>query len=335
MSTDLTLKTEKINEKRKKLADEMVTLFGLYTFDADRYVFEPTFSEMASILVLDGSLISRLLAPPNLKRLTKNTTSEKSYNTILKIVKALNQQKIALEEKHQAEITTLQQKLEEYTLKRTEVTNPKRISIWKISAASLFPILLIVFYYTSRGNTNLVNDTPPLANTEDLTENTSPYPHLPLETILNPSFEEDGKNSAAAHWYHNGLGGPIQPSYTQTSEGKTSAKLPKTGDRIGYQLIRVLKNTDYVLNFNYLMRGPGTPSGSLTMYILDENVKRPADINPAIIATTTINFEQKYKNKYREESLIFNSGIHDKVAIYFNNKDIQCKVDNFNLERGQ
>lgn len=329
MSIDITVKTEKINAKRKLLADEMAILFGPYIIESDTYIFKPTFAEMGSILFLDGSLISRLLAPPNLERPTKNTVSEKSYNTILKIVKALVKQKKALTEKYETDITTLQQKLKKQTVKSTEPRNSKKTSIWKISTImSLMIIPFIVLYYTSRGNIDAPN-----INAEQLNENNTLYPHLPLETIINSNFDEDEKNSVSTYWTNNGLGGPIQPTYADPFNGKTSAKLPNTGDRIGYQLIRVLKNTDYTIKFNYLMRGAGRPSGSFTMSILDENVRRSSEINSGTIASKTMNFNQKFKNKYRKDSLNFNSGIYDKVAIYFTNEGIQCKVDNLELER--
>ncbi len=331
MSTELTLKTEKINAKRRELADAMVALFGAYTIKANTYIFAPTFAQMANTLSIDGSLISRLLAPPNLAKPTKNTVSIKSYATPLKIVKALTKQKEVLAESYQKEIELLQQKLDEQV---SEIESMKRQKpdkwLKRGIAASL--LLFCSFYFFNDGHSQLahifsLSTTPDQSAKENLNINLVP------ETILNPGFEEDEINRAWTHWQNPNLGRPLQVTRVNISQGRTAAKLPRSGERIGYQTIRIAKNTDYILNFNYLMRGSNY--GSLTMSILAGGQHKREDIPGATIAHTTVNYQPEYKDQYQMKSLAFNSRNHNEVSIYFYNTDIQCKLEGLELKRKQ
>jgi len=161
---------------------------------------------------------------------------------------------------------------------------------------------------------------------------------VPFQPIISEfSFEDDsdvigcGDNAQDGRdcWRNNDLGGVIQITSGPTFDGEQAAKLPTAGDRVGYQLITVLPERDYTLNFYYTMKT--SPVGTLTVSILGGAVSDPTLVTEATIASVELN-DQSDANTYVSASLPFNSGSSSEVAIYFNNVDVECRLDLFSIE---
>lgn len=147
--------------------------------------------------------------------------------------------------------------------------------------------------------------------------------------ILNPGFDEEGNDSYRDHWRNGDLGGVIQITSSPIHAGVRAAKLPSSGDRIGYQLITVEKNKSYTVSFWYTMKD--SPAGTLRVAILAGHVTDPALVDASIIESVILN-DQSDPNTYVEASITFNSGDNTEVAIYFDNKDVECRVDTFSIK---
>jgi len=155
--------------------------------------------------------------------------------------------------------------------------------------------------------------------------------------ISELSFEDDsdvvgcGDENADGRdcWRNSDLGGVIQITSSPVYDGDQAAKLPSDGSRVGYQLFTVLENTDYAVNFFYTMKE--SPAGTLTVSILDGEVSSPDDLAGATIASVTLN-DQTDDGAYVATTLEFNSGDNAAVAIYFNNADVECRLDLFSIE---
>ncbi|RMG22191.1 MAG: PKD domain-containing protein, partial [Bacteroidetes bacterium] len=151
-------------------------------------------------------------------------------------------------------------------------------------------------------------------------------PFVPV--ILNPGFDEKGNDNYRDHWRNGDLGGVIQITSSPVHEGVKAAKLPSGGDRIAYQLIKVLKNTDYIVSFYYTMKS--SPVGTLSVAILGGAVNDPALVEPATIASVNLN-DQSDPSTYVLASVAFNSGEHDEVAIFVSNVGVECRIDTFTI----
>lgn len=146
--------------------------------------------------------------------------------------------------------------------------------------------------------------------------------------ILNSSFDEEGEDSYRDHWRNGDLGGVIQITSSPVHTPEKAAKLPSAGDRIGYQLITVLPDTDYTVSFFYTMKT--SPVGTLTVSILGGHVTDPGAVAGATIASVDLN-DQSDANTYVPASVTFNSGENTEVAIFFTNVDVECRIDTFEI----
>jgi hypothetical protein len=147
--------------------------------------------------------------------------------------------------------------------------------------------------------------------------------------IQNPGYDEVGDDSYRDFWRNGDLGGVIQITSSPVHDGVRSAKLPSTGDRIGYQEFTVEENTDYIVKFWYTMLS--SPVGSLKVHILDGPVTDPATIDARSIFSETYT-DQVDPNLYTEGVFEFNSGPSTKVAIYYTNKDVEARVDTWSIK---
>jgi len=147
--------------------------------------------------------------------------------------------------------------------------------------------------------------------------------------ILNPGFDEEGDDSYRDHWRNGDLGGVIQITSSPVHEGIKAAKLPSAGDRIGYQLITVEKNKNYTVSFYYTMKS--SPAGTLRVAILAGHVTDPALVDASIIESVILN-DQSDPNTYVQGSVTFDSGDNTEVAIYFDNVDVECRIDTFSIQ---
>ena len=148
--------------------------------------------------------------------------------------------------------------------------------------------------------------------------------------ILNPGFDEPGEDSYRDHWRNSNLGGVIQITSSPVHEGAKASKFPSGGDRIAYQLITVLPDTDYRVNFHYTMKT--SPPGTLTVAILGGDVNDPAAVAGATLNSVTLN-DQSSSSTYVAASVTFNSGDHSEVAIFVSNQGVECRVDTFSIEQ--
>lgn len=150
----------------------------------------------------------------------------------------------------------------------------------------------------------------------------------PLPTVLEAGFEDnslpDGSGDGRDSW-RNDLGGVIQITSSPVYEGSQAAKLPKGGDRVGYQAIAVVPNTDYRLSFYYTMK---SDPGTLTVAILNSEIKDVSEAAGATIASLELT-DNSDPNTYVNEILAFNSGDHSVVGILFTNTGSECRLDSF------
>ncbi len=147
--------------------------------------------------------------------------------------------------------------------------------------------------------------------------------------ILNPGFDIEGDDSYRDGWRNGDLGGVIQITSSPIHAGVKAAKLPSAGDRIGYQLVTVLPDTDYTLRFYYTMKT--SPVGTMTVSMLAGDVTDPALVASSTIASVTLD-DQSDADTYVPGSLSFNSGANTEVAIYFGNVGVECRIDSFTIE---
>ena len=152
--------------------------------------------------------------------------------------------------------------------------------------------------------------------------------------ILEAGFEDnslpDGTGDGRDSWRNEGLGGVIQITSSPVYAGAQAAKFPSAGDRIGYQLITVEKDTDYSVDFYYTMKTD--PVGTLTVSILGGAVSNPDNIAGATIAYVELT-DQSDADTFVPGSVVFNSGDNTEIAIYISNKDVECRVDEFSITK--
>lgn len=147
--------------------------------------------------------------------------------------------------------------------------------------------------------------------------------------IENPGYDIEGDDSYRDFWRNSYLGGPIQITSSPIHAGVKAAKLPSAGDRIGYQLITVLPDTDYTVRFYYTMKT--SPVGTLRVAVLNGDVTDEALVDSSIISSVILS-DQSDANTYVAASVSFNSGASSQVAIYYDNIDVECRIDSFTIE---
>lgn len=148
--------------------------------------------------------------------------------------------------------------------------------------------------------------------------------------IINPGFDIEDPDSYRDGWRNSDLGGVIQITSSPVRSAPKAAKFPSGGDRIAYQLITVLPNTDYRVSFYYTMKT--SPAGSLTVAILGGAVTDPTAIAGATIASGTFN-DQSSASTYVGESVSFNSGDNTEIAIYVSNVGVESRLDDLTIEQ--
>lgn len=158
-----------------------------------------------------------------------------------------------------------------------------------------------------------------------------------IASISEAGFEDDDPSALACGtdqdgrecWRNSDLGGVIQITSSPTNSGSQAAKLPSDGSRIGYQLVEVEENTEYTVSFFYTMKT--SPVGSLTVSVLDgTTLTDPSEIPGVTITSLTVN-DQNDANTYIQENIVFNSGSNTQIAIYFNNLDVESRIDDFTI----
>jgi PKD repeat protein len=147
--------------------------------------------------------------------------------------------------------------------------------------------------------------------------------------IQNPGYDIVGDDSYRDFWRNGDLGGVIQITSSPVHEGEKSAKLPSDGSRIGYQLITVEEDTDYILSWYYTMNT--SPAGSMTISVLNGPTTNPANIAGNTIESKVC-MDQTDAGLYVPESLEFNSGPSTQVAIYFSNVDVESRIDTWTID---
>ncbi|MBC3844787.1 PKD domain-containing protein [Winogradskyella echinorum] len=159
--------------------------------------------------------------------------------------------------------------------------------------------------------------------------------------ILEPGFEDDtlpgGGGDGRDSWRNNDLGGVIQITGSPVTFGDQGAKLPTpAGDRIGYQEITVEPDTNYDLRFYYTMLNNATDPW-LTVAVLGVtehgSPTNTQEVLDATIASKTVN-DTEDPSVYIQETLAFNSGVNNTVAIYFTNGPVECRLDDFTIDVG-
>ena len=159
--------------------------------------------------------------------------------------------------------------------------------------------------------------------------------------ILEPGFEDnslpDGTGDGRDSWRNNDLGGVIQITGSPVTFGDQGAKLPPGPDRIGYQEIVVERNSNYDLRFWYTMLDNSSdPWLTVSILGVTENGGTITTAQQAVdntIASVTVN-DTSDPVEYLQQSLSFNSGDNDVVAIYFFNGPVECRLDEFTIDVG-
>ncbi|WNJ18676.1 PKD domain-containing protein [Pontibacter sp. G13] len=146
--------------------------------------------------------------------------------------------------------------------------------------------------------------------------------------ILNPGFDIEGEDSYRDHWRNGDLGGVLQITSSPVHDGEKAAKFPSAGDRIAYQLIDVQPNKTYTVSFYYTMKE--SPAGSMTVAILAGDVTDPAAVESATLASVELT-DQTDADTYVSGSVTFESGNNAKVAIFISNKDVETRIDTFEI----
>lgn len=179
-------------------------------------------------------------------------------------------------------------------------------------------------YTVSLTASDKLNQTNTTTQTIDIVEPVSNFE----PEILNPGFDIEGDDSFRDHWKNEDLGGVIQITTSPVHTPEKAAKLPSDGSRIGYQLITVEKNKDYIVSFYYTMKE--SPVGSMTVAILAGHVTNPDDVAGKTINSVTLN-DQTDASTYVLASVSFNSGDNTEVSIFFTNVDVESRIDTFTI----
>ncbi|MEM9918446.1 MAG: PKD domain-containing protein [Bacteroidota bacterium] len=149
-----------------------------------------------------------------------------------------------------------------------------------------------------------------------------------VPVVLEGSFEDnslpDGSGDGRDSW-RNELGGVIQITSSPVHQGAQAAKLPSAGDRVGYQSIAVLPDTDYRLSFHYTMK---SDPGTLTVSILDSEITDLSEAAGATIASVALT-DNSSPDEYVNVIIPFNSGDQSVVGILFTNTGSECRLDAF------
>jgi len=155
-----------------------------------------------------------------------------------------------------------------------------------------------------------------------------------IPMVVEGGFEDntlsDGTGDGRDSW-RNSLGGPFQITSSPVNSGSQAAKMPSAGDRVGMQELTVEPNTNYRVSFFYTMKT--SPTGSLTVSILDSSASTLTDLSQvgaATITTVTVN-DQTDASAYIMESMEFNSGSNSTISILIMNEGVETRVDDVSI----
>lgn len=159
--------------------------------------------------------------------------------------------------------------------------------------------------------------------------------------IVEPGFEDntlpDGTGDGRDSWRNNDLGGVIQITSSPVTFGDQGAKLPDDQTRIGYQEIVVEPNSNYDLRFWYTMLDNSSdPWVTVSVLGVTQNGGTITTTQAALdntIGSVTVN-DTSDPMEYLQQSLSFNSGDNDMVAIYFFNGPVEARLDDFTIDVG-
>lgn len=163
-----------------------------------------------------------------------------------------------------------------------------------------------------------------------------------LPTLIPEILEADFDNGDSGHEpteidsrdpWRNDFGGVIQiTSSGGYYEGSYGAKLPKGGDRAGYQVIGEFSpNKNYLLNFKYAFRDQvGDADGSLSVAMVQpmESIDELEDNTVEVITYTE---SVAGEGAFLTGALQFNSGANTELAIYFFNELDEAYIDSFEI----
>ncbi|MBU2927973.1 PKD domain-containing protein [Winogradskyella psychrotolerans] len=153
-----------------------------------------------------------------------------------------------------------------------------------------------------------------------------------IPVILEAGF--DNGNDSRDPWRNSDLGGVIQiTSSNGYHEGSNAAKLPPSGDRIGYQLIgEFTPDTLYELKFKYTFRDQDDASnGSLTVAMV-QAMSSIDQLEDNTISSITFTEDVAGVGSLVSGSLIFDSGGNTSLAIFFYNNLDEAYIDSFEIE---
>lgn len=167
---------------------------------------------------------------------------------------------------------------------------------------------------------------------EEITVVEPEEPVASIPVILEPGF--DNGNDSRDPWRNSSLGGVIQITGSNGYyEGSNGAKLPASGDRIGYQEIsEFTPNTNYILTYKYRFKdNVGEDFGLLHVLMLTAT-SNPADIAANTVASITYSEETAGTSELATGTLVFNSGSNTSLAIYFYNELDESYIDSFEID---
>lgn len=168
----------------------------------------------------------------------------------------------------------------------------------------------------------------------ELTEGDPPV----VAAIQNPGFDIEGDDSYRDFWRNRafedslpGSSNMLQITSSPIHEGVKAGKMPSDGSRIMYQAVDVAPNTDYVVTYWYTMKT--SPAGSANVAILGKDLVDPALVASNTITSSTVS-DQTDANTYIKDSVGFNSGNSNQVAIYVTNTGVETRFDTWNIYEG-
>lgn len=193
--------------------------------------------------------------------------------------------------------------------------------------------------YMADGTYEVVLTATSITGNTDVKTATVTISSVFVPVVLESGFEDnslpDGTGDGRDSWRTpsgSDLGGVIQITSSPVMGGSQAAKFPSDNSRAAYQEITVEANTHYVLNYNYTLKT--SPTGSLTVAVLDGPVTSKAEVAAATIASETVS-DQSDANTYVAESLGFYSGNSTKIVIYITNTDVEARVDDVSIMQAQ
>ncbi|MGJ8593204.1 MAG: PKD domain-containing protein [Aquaticitalea sp.] len=159
-------------------------------------------------------------------------------------------------------------------------------------------------------------------------------PEIPptlVPDILEAGFENG--NDSRDPWRNSDLGGVIQITTSNGyREGAAGAKLPASGDRIGYQLLGEFSpNKTYLLNFKYAFRDQDAGSNGSISVAMVQALSSIDNLEENTVAITTFTESATGVGVLVSGGLQFNSGANTSLAIFFFNDLDEAYIDSFEL----